>query len=98
MSRQPLRTRKEDHDGSPCTVAGFRYTIWYVPTAFVHACLEVDAGHAGIPYVAAPHVTGRRLAAAFGRLNQELTDARSESLRIGGGSPAQKPGRTHTTA
>lgn len=71
----------EDHDGSPGTAEGFRYTIWYVPDAFVRDCLDADAGLPGKPYFAAPHVTDARMAAAFGGLTRQLAAAPRESLR-----------------
>lgn len=71
----------EDHDGNRGDAEGFRYTIWYVPNAFVDACVDADAGLAGSPYFAAPHVTDRRMAAAFSRLSGELMAAPAESLR-----------------
>jgi AraC-like DNA-binding protein len=71
----------EDHDGNPGTPEGFRYTIWYVPDAFVRDCLDADAGLPGGPYFAAPHVTDARMATAFARLMHGLSDAPHESLR-----------------
>jgi len=71
----------EDHDGAPGSADGFRYLLWYVPAAFVHGCLDRDAGFAGQPYFAAPHRTGPRLAAAFSRQTLALLDSTGESLR-----------------
>lgn len=71
----------EDHDGAPGSADGFRYLLWYVPEAFVRSCLDRDAGLGGKPYFAAPHLTDRRMAAAFGRQTLALLDSRGESLR-----------------
>jgi AraC-like DNA-binding protein len=71
----------EDHDGNRGDAEGFRYTIWYVPNSFVDACVDMDAGLAGSPYFASPHVTDRRMAATFSRLSGDLLEAPAESLR-----------------
>jgi len=71
----------QDHDGSPGTAEGFRYTIWYLPHAFVRDCLDADAGLPGLPYFAAPHVSDARMAVAFGKSMRRLAAAPAESLR-----------------
>lgn len=71
----------EDHDGNRGDADGFRYTIWYVPESFVASCVDIDAGLAGSPYFATPHVTDRRMAAKFSRLSRDLLEAPAESLR-----------------
>jgi AraC-like DNA-binding protein len=71
----------EDHDGNRGDAEGFRYTIWYVPSSFVDACVDMDAGLAGSRYFASPHVTDRRMAARFNRLSADLLEAPAESLR-----------------
>jgi AraC-like DNA-binding protein len=65
----------DDHDGCPGTADGFRYTIWYVPDAFVANCV------AGNRYFASPHATDRQMAAAFRTLSARLADTPAESLR-----------------
>jgi AraC-like DNA-binding protein len=70
----------EDHDGRRGTSDGFRYMIWYIPDAFVRGCLDVDAGLAGQPYFAAPHLTDRDMAVAFSRLTQNLLTNSGETL------------------
>jgi len=70
----------EDHDGSPGSADGFRYLLWYVPEAFVRACLGHDTDLGGNPYFAAPHLTDRKMAAAFGRQTLALLESREESL------------------
>lgn len=71
----------EDHDGRRGSADGFRYTIWYVPEAFVRSSLDADAGLAGAPYFAAPHIHDRRMASAFQQLSSSLLELPSESLR-----------------
>lgn len=76
----------EDHDGGRGATDGFRYDIWYVEESFVRSCIDADAGFAGNPYFAMPHVTDRPLAATFAALTRELAQAPSamsstESLR-----------------
>ena len=71
----------QDHDGRRGTPDGFRYTICYLPEAFVRSCLDLDAGLAGPPYFAAPHLTDRAMAAAFIRLTQDLAKNSREALR-----------------
>lgn len=71
----------EDHDGSPGTADGFRYTICYLPAAFARDCFDPGAGLPGSPYFARPHVSDARMAAAFARLARELAAAPRESLR-----------------
>lgn len=71
----------EDHDGSRGTPDGFRYAIWYLPESFVRSCVDAAAGTGGRPYFAAPHVTDRRMAAAFSALTRDLARQPSESLR-----------------
>jgi AraC-like DNA-binding protein len=67
----------DDHDGRPGTADGFRYTIWYVPTALVAASLADEEAR----YLARPHVADRALADAFLALSASVTDAPFESLR-----------------
>jgi AraC-like DNA-binding protein len=67
----------DDHDGRPGTADGFRYTIWYVPTALVAASLADEEAR----YFARPHVADRALADAFLALSASVTDAPFESLR-----------------
>jgi AraC-like DNA-binding protein len=71
----------EDHDGRRGGADGFRYVTWSVDQTFVASCLDRDAGLAGVPYFAAPHVVDPVLAAAFGRLTRALLDAPGEPLR-----------------
>ena len=71
----------EDHDGRRGTSDGFRYLIWYVPDAFVRSCLDVDAGLAGQPYFAAPHLTDPDMAVSFRTLTQDLSTHSCETLR-----------------
>jgi AraC-like DNA-binding protein len=71
----------EDHDGQPGSAAGFRYATWSVSTDFVASCVDRDAGLAGVPYFAAPHVIDPAIAAAFSRMTQSLAKAPHEGLR-----------------
>lgn len=72
----------DDHDGSPGTADGFRYTIWYVPDEFVSSSLGVEDGSARGRYFSRPHVADPALAGRFKTLSASLTDTPSESLRI----------------
>jgi AraC-like DNA-binding protein len=65
----------DDHDGCRGTADGFRYTMWYVPEAFVASCVD------GNRYFSRPHATDRQLAETFGALSASLAQARAESLR-----------------
>jgi AraC-like DNA-binding protein len=65
----------DDHDGCRGTADGFRYTMWYVPTAFVASCVD------GNRYFSRPHATDRQLAETFGALSASLAQAPAESLR-----------------
>ena len=65
----------DDHDGCRGTADGFRYTMWYVPAAFVASCVD------GNRYFANPHATDRQLAGTFGALSASLAQAPAESLR-----------------
>jgi len=71
----------EDHDGQRGSAAGFRYATWSVATAFVQSCVDRDAGLAGVPYFALPHVVDPAIAAAFGQLTHTLMAAPHEALR-----------------
>jgi AraC-like DNA-binding protein len=65
----------DDHDGRRGTADGFRYTMWYVPAAFVASCVD------GNRYFAKPHAADRQLAEAFGALSASLAQTAAESLR-----------------
>jgi AraC-like DNA-binding protein len=65
----------DDHDGCRGTDDGFRYTMWYVPDAFVASCVE------GNRYFSHPHATDRQLAGTFMALSASLARAPAESLR-----------------
>ena len=65
----------DDHDGCRGTADGFRYTMWYVPDAFVASCVD------GNRYFTHPHATDRRLAGTFGALSASLARTPAESLR-----------------
>jgi AraC-like DNA-binding protein len=65
----------DDHDGCRGTPDGFRYTMWYVPAAFVASCVD------GNRYFSRPHVADRQLAEAFGTLSASLAQTPAESLR-----------------
>ena len=71
----------EDHDGSPGTADGFRYSIWYVPDAFVASCIAVEGERADSRYFATPCVTDPRMAAAFAQMSGSLLATPTESLR-----------------
>lgn len=71
----------EDHDGSAGTADGFRYTIWYVPDAFVASCIAPEGERADGRYFTRPCVTDRRMAATFARLSSSLLATSAESLR-----------------
>jgi AraC-like DNA-binding protein len=66
----------DDHDGCPGTADGFRYTILYVPDAFLASCVD------GNRYFSKPHATDRRMAATFQALSASLAEASGESLRV----------------
>jgi AraC-like DNA-binding protein len=65
----------DDHDGCRGTADGFRYTMWYVPAAFVASCVG------GNRYFARPHATDGQMAEAFRTLSASLADTPAESLR-----------------
>jgi AraC-like DNA-binding protein len=65
----------DDHDGCRGTADGFRYTMWYVPAAFVASCVD------GNRYFSSPHATDRQLAETFGALSASLAQTPAESLR-----------------
>jgi AraC-like DNA-binding protein len=65
----------DDHDGCRGTADGFRYTMWYVPDAFVAGCVD------GNRYFSSPHATDRRLAGTFSALSASLAQTPAESLR-----------------
>jgi AraC-like DNA-binding protein len=65
----------DDHDGCRGTADGFRYTMGYVPAAFVASCVD------GKRYFAKPHAADRQLAEAFGALSASLAQTPAESLR-----------------
>jgi len=65
----------DDHDGCRGTADGFRYTMWYVPAAFVASCVD------GNRYFSSPHATDRQLAGTFGALSASLAQTPAESLR-----------------
>lgn len=65
----------DDHDGCRGTADGFRYTMWYVPAAFVASCVD------GNRYFSRPHTTDRQLAGTFGALSASLAQTPAESLR-----------------
>jgi len=71
----------EDHDGQRGTADGFRYATWSVDQAFVRSCLDPDAGLAGVPYFAAPHVLDPGLGAAFNRMTRSFLDTPNDALR-----------------
>jgi len=71
----------EDHDGSAGTADGFRYSIWYIPDEFVASCIAAEGERADGRYFANPHVTDRRMAAAFAQLSNSLLATPAESLR-----------------
>jgi hypothetical protein len=66
----------DDHDGCRGTADGFRYTILYVPDAFLASCVD------GNRYFSRPHATDRRMAATFQALSASLAEASGESLRV----------------
>jgi AraC-like DNA-binding protein len=72
----------DDHDGRPGTTDGFRYTLWYVPDAFVSSSLDAEEGAGRGRYFSSPHVADPRMAAAFRRLSAGLAEAHAESLRV----------------
>jgi len=65
----------DDHDGCRGTADGFRYTMWYVPDAFVASCVD------GNRYFARPHAPDRQLAETFSALSASLAQTPAESLR-----------------
>lgn len=71
----------EDHDGQRGSADGFRYATWSLDPAFVRSCLDPDAGLAGVPYFARPHVVNPALAAAFRQLTLVLLDTPHDALR-----------------
>ncbi len=71
----------EDHDGNPGTPEGFRYTIWYVPEAFVASVAGVDGKRDGSRYFSRPHVADAGMAARFRQVSASLGGIASESLR-----------------
>lgn len=71
----------EDHDGQRGGADGFRYATWSLDQAFLLSCLDPDAGLAGVPYFAAPHVADPALAAAFTQMTRALLDTPHDALR-----------------
>jgi AraC-like DNA-binding protein len=65
----------DDHDGCRGTADGFRYTMWYVPAAFVASCVDRNR------YFSSPHATDRQLAETFCTLSASLAQTPAESLR-----------------
>lgn len=72
----------DDHDGRPGTADGFRYTIWYVPEAFVSSSLGAEEGAGRGRYFSSPHVADPRMATAFRILSAGLAEAPCEALRM----------------
>lgn len=70
----------EDHDGQRGSAAGFRYATWSVAHTFIRSCLDPDAGLAGVPYFARPHVIDPALATAFAQLTQTLLATPHDAL------------------
>ncbi len=65
----------DDHDGCRGTADGFRYTMWYVPDAFVASCVD------GNRYFSHPHATDRQSSETFRALSASLAQTPAESLR-----------------
>lgn len=71
----------EDHDGQRGGADGFRYATWSVDQAFMRSCVDPEAGLAGLPYFAAPHVIDPALAAWFTQITRALLDTPEDTLR-----------------
>ncbi|WP_332875838.1 AraC family transcriptional regulator [Massilia sp. S19_KUP03_FR1] len=71
----------EDHDGQRGSADGFRYATWSLDQAFLRSCLDPDAGLAGVPYFARPHVVDPALAAGFTQMTLALLGTPHDALR-----------------
>ena len=72
---QRFRCKGRQYDSRPGDLVLFRYTMWYVPDAFVASCVE------GNRYFSSPHAPDRQLADTFSALSSSLTQTPAESLR-----------------